>query len=505
MSALDTRSPSTNCNPNKSNLSQEVGKIISTLLVLVNAASKYYNGENRPYEFGFNIEGNQHRHEKKDENGIIMGEFGFITADNVYHVTVYATDENGNFKVLSMKNIKLMAEPMAKNIAAAIETMKSKLASSSPQPRAFTDSTTTPLPFVIHSTAAAPLKEQEIVPVEPTTQKISDIQSCSNCKIPEPPKPANVPSYAPQNALPPQMPQFSNRFSPQQPRQGISNLNLRDEKSLGGGIGGGQEDNQGGSINQGFDQGNDQAPGQAVEQTPEQVPQQAPGQVFGQAPGQGTFQENSGNQGPSSAFSSALDTPPNPPSIDLNPPQTSSQPAKEDYSTDQRALPEGRSLGDDQTAPQAPESDGGAALPEDMPIESVMARFKGVEPSRKQPDGQQNFAQQPRVQSPESRDSAQVNLDDQSMEQMLQGLLYLFNYTAGYHGHNEKGDREGNKEGGYYVVGRDGLRRSTEYRADAFGYQPKFKLERVPEEETPREETEKKAGLKGYEFKWFYL
>lgn len=42
-----------------------------------------------------------------DENGIIMGEFGFITADGVYHITVYATDENGNFKVVSMKNIKL--------------------------------------------------------------------------------------------------------------------------------------------------------------------------------------------------------------------------------------------------------------------------------------------------------------------------------------------------------------------------------------------------------------
>lgn len=36
-----------------------------------------------------------------------MGEFGFITADGVYHTTVYATDENGNFKIVSMKNIKL--------------------------------------------------------------------------------------------------------------------------------------------------------------------------------------------------------------------------------------------------------------------------------------------------------------------------------------------------------------------------------------------------------------
>lgn len=36
-----------------------------------------------------------------------MGEFGFLTADDVYHITVYATDEDGNYKVISMKNIKL--------------------------------------------------------------------------------------------------------------------------------------------------------------------------------------------------------------------------------------------------------------------------------------------------------------------------------------------------------------------------------------------------------------
>ncbi|GLG94013.1 Uncharacterized protein GBIM_01313 [Gryllus bimaculatus] len=63
--------------------------------------------EQRPYEFGFNIEGYQHRHEKKDERGIIMGQFGFITADGYYRVTVYATDEDGNFKILAMRSIKV--------------------------------------------------------------------------------------------------------------------------------------------------------------------------------------------------------------------------------------------------------------------------------------------------------------------------------------------------------------------------------------------------------------
>lgn len=39
-----------------------------------------------------------------DERGIVMGEFGFITADGIYHVTVYATDEEGKFRIISMKN-----------------------------------------------------------------------------------------------------------------------------------------------------------------------------------------------------------------------------------------------------------------------------------------------------------------------------------------------------------------------------------------------------------------
>ncbi|XP_033160091.1 protein lethal(3)malignant blood neoplasm 1 isoform X3 [Drosophila mauritiana] len=58
----------------------------------------------RPYKFGFTIDEQQHRAEKRDERGIIMGEFGFITADGIYHVTVYATDEEGKFRIISMKS-----------------------------------------------------------------------------------------------------------------------------------------------------------------------------------------------------------------------------------------------------------------------------------------------------------------------------------------------------------------------------------------------------------------
>jgi len=92
-----------------------------------------------------------------------------------------------------------------------------------------------------------------------------------------------------------------------------------------------------------------------------------------------------------------------------------------------------------------------------------------------------------------------------AMEQLLTGLLYQFNYTVGYHGHHETGDRAGNKEGGYFVVGRDGYKRTVDYKANEFGYQPIIKLENVGPEATPHEDTEKEAGLKGYEFNWFYV
>ncbi|EDV95665.1 GH15656 [Drosophila grimshawi] len=90
----------------------------------------------RPYKFGFTIEEQQHRQEKRDENGIVMGEFGFITADGIYHVTVYATDENGKFHIVSMKNYPY-AGPIAKSqpaAAVATTTQRTKAPPASQRP-----------------------------------------------------------------------------------------------------------------------------------------------------------------------------------------------------------------------------------------------------------------------------------------------------------------------------------------------------------------------------------
>ncbi|XP_032598132.1 protein lethal(3)malignant blood neoplasm 1 [Drosophila grimshawi] len=65
-----------------------------------------------------------------------MGEFGFITADGIYHVTVYATDENGKFHIVSMKNYPY-AGPIAKSqpaAAVATTTQRTKAPPASQRP-----------------------------------------------------------------------------------------------------------------------------------------------------------------------------------------------------------------------------------------------------------------------------------------------------------------------------------------------------------------------------------
>lgn len=85
-------------------------------------------------------------------------------------------------------------------------------------------------------------------------------------------------------------------------------------------------------------------------------------------------------------------------------------------------------------------------------------------------------------------------------------LLYTFNYTVDFHGHHEDGFRNGEKEGDYYVGGKDGVQRKVNYLANEFGYQPNITLSDLDDNTRSRihESNEKHSGLKGYEFKWFY-
>ncbi|KAJ9574188.1 hypothetical protein L9F63_008444 [Diploptera punctata] len=90
-----------NLTHSKFNMLQNLMKILPLLVLIVVSAAE----DDEPYEFQFTVPGIQHRYEKKDDRGLVTGEYGYITADGIYHVTDYATDESGNFKIVNSWNI----------------------------------------------------------------------------------------------------------------------------------------------------------------------------------------------------------------------------------------------------------------------------------------------------------------------------------------------------------------------------------------------------------------
>ncbi|EFX79016.1 hypothetical protein DAPPUDRAFT_305009 [Daphnia pulex] len=78
------------------------------LVVIVFCALLQASGEeeSKPYQFGFNL-GTQHREERKDANGIVIGEYGFLTADGYYQTVIYATDKEGRFLITGRKRVRV--------------------------------------------------------------------------------------------------------------------------------------------------------------------------------------------------------------------------------------------------------------------------------------------------------------------------------------------------------------------------------------------------------------
>lgn len=96
--------------------------------------------------------------------------------------------------------------------------------------------------------------------------------------------------------------------------------------------------------------------------------------------------------------------------------------------------------------------------------------------------------------------------DSDRFAQELFDKFYQFHYILSYNGHNETGYRNGNKEGDYFVNGRDGLGRNVKYVANEFGYQPNITFVKLGLESpnTPKERDEEPNELKSSEFRWFY-
>lgn len=120
-------------------------------------------------------------------------------------------------------------------------------------------------------------------------------------------------------------------------------------------------------------------------------------------------------------------------------------------------------------------------------------------------DGQIRVPNNPTIPIKDKYPNMEQGLPNGIEEKDILDLLYRFNYTFNFHGHYEKGYKDGTKIGGYFVNGRDGISRVVTYIADDKGYRPKFKLVNLglDSEETPKEATEKTFKLKSFEFVWY--
>ncbi|PSN41268.1 hypothetical protein C0J52_14340 [Blattella germanica] len=516
-----------------------------------------YTDEERPYEFGFNIEGYQHRHEKKelyiaDENGIIMGEFGFITADGIYHVTVYATDENGDFKILKMKNIKVGFPP------------GSALKPTTPK------APVTSRPAIV-STIPSTIRTSSIATTVSTTPRLILNNGCGSCKVPvpttkKPVSPPSSPSFG--SPSPPGLsPGSSSKplapggiFGSPSPGTTFGSPSPPGNTFVSpapGNFPGSSPTHPGNAASPGFPSppGNTfaspsppgsvfgpvappgkvhgtQSPPGSTFGSPSPPGStfgspSPPGSVFGQpSPPSNTFGSPSP---PGSTFGSpsppgSVFGPPSPPSSTFgspsppgstfgspSPPASVFGPPSSPGSTFGSPSPPGNVPGVSSPpgnifgspsppgstfgAPSPPGSTFGAPSPPGSTFGAPSPGFGSSQPPK---DDTPSHLTPIGAEKP--------GLPSGITEGDVMDLLYKFNYTVGFHGHNEEGYRNGDKNGAYFTNFRNGISERVKYVANEFGYQPNITFVPIGLEspDTPKEETEKDYGLKGYAFKWYY-
>uniref|UniRef100_A0A034V5T4 Protein lethal(3)malignant blood neoplasm 1 n=1 Tax=Bactrocera dorsalis TaxID=27457 RepID=A0A034V5T4_BACDO len=427
----------------------------------------------RPYEFGFSIEKQQHRHEKKDERGIVMGEFGFITADGIYHVTVYATDEEGKFRILAMrsypyeenpKTIEMVVRPKAK------PTTPKAIAPPSP-------STTTerakPKPFEKHNFSVQGCSGCFIKNNAPTTtqkpeDKKYDISLLSKPLAPEgtpvidsaPPgttlnagkaKTSTTGANTPQapgktgtNAVP--------KAPSNQPAGGVkgstSSISTPNTQitapAINAGNTGGGKGNAGGA-NTGI------------------------GGASGGSSGFGGTNNFGGNSG-SSAAKGAVGS------------KVGSAAGFAGGSSGSQA---GNAAGFGGGSPGS-QADNAAGFGGG----STGSKTGGAAGFGGSSTGSKTGSAAGFVGGPAGSKSASAVGET--------GDLYRFKYLLDYNGHRETGSQNGNKEGSFYAIGDDNVERTIEYIANEFGYQPRVRFRKLDAPVQAKENT-----LKDYEFVWF--
>ncbi|XP_026847887.1 protein lethal(3)malignant blood neoplasm 1 [Drosophila persimilis] len=374
----------------------------------------------RPYKFGFTIDEQQHRAEQRDERGIVMGEFGFITADGIYHVTVYATDEEGKFHILSMKSYPY-AGPIAPKTVAATATSTPR----APQPSA--------LPKYNFNTEACSgcFLKKSPASGSPKTEirTLSQPLAPSSSAFPLASGPEDIPTQtglSGAGAVRPTGNAFPTKIGGNPAVEGGSSAGSLPQGNAGNrGVSGSR---LGGASGAAFPQGN--AGNGGVSGTPQS------------AASGGSFPSGSPSFG---GVSGGAVT-------------TASRPAG---SAAGGAVTGGSLPGG--SFPHGGSSSGSGAA-------GAVYRGSG-------PGGSGSAA------------SASGEVGD----------LYKFKYILDYNGHEEKGSRNGDKEGNYFAIGEDAVRRTVEYIANEFGFQPHISWQKLDDKNVLPEGN----SLKHYEFKWF--
>ncbi|XP_066253529.1 protein lethal(3)malignant blood neoplasm 1 isoform X2 [Euwallacea similis] len=524
--------------------------------------------EESPYEFGFTIDGQQHRHEKKDDKGIIQGEFGFITADGIYHVTVYATDENGSFKILSMRNLRISApldgSPFKGEISPEANKYR-KQANLQPLPE--------PSPNPL-SLAEQPVLREKIT----STSKPDHVKFTT--------QPTIKPGCASCGYITTRKPEAGQRvFSPFQSSAG-QNRNGVEDKSVD-------------ALPEGENESNSQQPNlstniHTISDHPktspieEQIPANGgPTQNRVSQNGPPPYQTSAGPQntkyntfGPQNTFNdvqssqektnqnvvgkensqiSNLDeniaAQPNPYSSAvgdtpsrINGNDDAGATGNVNSLSNARIAEENKKFGvnnvlntgevgvntanrgianEDSVIGEKTPAQIGSALSNDKNPAGLPQLFSQVQSGNLEPNPLQLPVQNPvstlppiavsngvihvdgdrkqdipiKDKFPGMEDGLPAGIDEKD----ITDLLYKFHYTVGFHGHYEKGLKNGAKIGGYFVNGRDGISRVVTYIADENGYRPKVKFINLglESEDTPKAETEKTFGLKSFEFVWY--
>ncbi|KAF7275096.1 hypothetical protein GWI33_012188, partial [Rhynchophorus ferrugineus] len=535
------------------------------------------------------------------ERGIVQGEFGFITADGIYHVTVYATDENGKFKILRMRNIRISAPLDGSPFTGEISPEAEKYRKQAGLPALTADqspSAPTPSPVAIPS----PVVTNNPAPFAFTTQPTVK-PACASCGYITTPAPlpgqngANTfqfqnpafnkedqskyqqpqqqqavlpgPSTGGSLPLPPQGP--SSNISPYQAAKGPQYTNYQSGQQLGQNVAGagvsqpglpqpsypgdgafvgvpafgpgqnfaGIDTNQpsafpassypgdgalagapGSELAQNFagiganQPGGIPAPSYPGDGSFVGSPESVPAQNFAGYPGDGSYAGSPESSGLGNNLPASLPAPAYPGVGAFGGSPQSGSVAGYPGDGSFVASP-GSSFGSNNNAIGSNAGDDGLIYDTGViygqngfgNVNGVAPPTTDILPPIEVSDNNIHVGGSHPQDIPikDKYPGMQDGLPEGINEKDITDLLYKFHYTVGFHGHYEKGYKNGAKIGGYFVNGRDGISRVVTYVADENGYRPKVKLINLglDSSDTPKPDSEKTFGLQSFEFVWY--